>query len=320
MERDAELVSCCVANCPSPPEPFGQRCGTSERPILDGGTDGSNPVPSSGESGANLAFSAMAPLPRGDAPPIVSNECCQDLRPFQPLSCRHGIVDPVISPKQNGFLEDEGCHLPDFSISTRTEPLPEGTRRSLSRGGAAGTDAEIGMQTSAEPFERLFRAFQGQHGLRFRHRRRNLFEKLHRPALRGELRLAPEFVIFGRNDTANGFDNDEAGALLLDPGSIRCSGKPGDERREKLVAHPVHHEIVEVNGIFGHRTGKAVRKTRDIPDLPVLETGGNHGGLVYADISALVRLLVRSARQAKICELLKIERHRRLHGWTEQTG
>src|SRR5213080_4476375 len=67
--------------------------------------------------------------------------------------------------------------------------------------------------------------------------------------------------------------------------------------------------------IFGHRTGKAVRKARDIPDLPVLETGGNHGGLVYADISALVRLLVRSARQAKIDELLKIERHRRLHGW-----
>ena len=38
-----------------------------------------------------------------------SNGCCQDLRPFQPLSCRHGIVDPVISPKQNGFLEDEGA-------------------------------------------------------------------------------------------------------------------------------------------------------------------------------------------------------------------
>src|SRR2546430_17034856 len=70
--------------------------------------------------------------------------------------------------------------------------------------------------------------------------------------------------------------------------------------------------------IFGHRTGKAVRKARDIPDLPVLETGGNHGGLVYADISALVRLLVRSARQAKVGELLKIERHRWLHGWTEQ--
>src|ERR1043166_2810162 len=59
----------------------------------------------------------------------------------------------------------------------------------------------------------------------------------------------------------------------------------------------------------------------DVPDLPVLETGGNHGGLVYADVSALVRLLVRSARQAKIGELLKIERHRRLHGgWTEQSG
>jgi len=56
------------------------------------------------------------------------------------------------------------------------------------------------MQTTAEPFERLFRAFQGQHGLRFRHRRRNLFEKLHRPAPRGELRLAPDFVILGRDD------------------------------------------------------------------------------------------------------------------------
>src|SRR5271165_5797642 len=223
---------------------------------------------------------------------VGSNGCCQDLRPFQPLSCRHGIVDPVISPKQDGFLEDEGGHLPDFSVGTRTEPLSEGTRRRLSRGGAGGTDAEIGMQTTAEPFERLFRAFQGQHGLRFRHRRRNLFEKLHRPALRGELRLAPGFVIFGRNDTANGFDNDEPGALLLDPGSIRCAGKAGDERREKLVAHPVHHEIVEVNGIFGQRTGKAVRKARDIPDLAVLETGDNHRGLVYADISVLVWLLV----------------------------
>src|SRR4029077_17462735 len=57
MQRNAELVSCCVANCPSPPEPFGQRCGTSERPILDGGTDGSNPVPSSSESVANLTSS-----------------------------------------------------------------------------------------------------------------------------------------------------------------------------------------------------------------------------------------------------------------------
>src|SRR3954471_11753050 len=106
----------------------------------------------------------------------------------------------------------------------RSAPGPnlfrKGTRRSLSRGVARGPDAEIGMQTTAEPFERLFRAFQGQHGLRFRHRRRNLFENLHRPAPRGELRLAPDFVILGRNDTANGFDNDEPGALLLDPGSI----------------------------------------------------------------------------------------------------
>src|SRR5262245_4874780 len=92
-------------------------------------------------------------------------------------------------------------------------------RAAASRGGAGGTDAEIGMQTTAEPFERLFRAFQGQHGLRFRHRRRNLFEKLHRPAPRGELRLVPNFVIFGRDDTANGFDDDKPGALLLDPGS-----------------------------------------------------------------------------------------------------
>ena len=80
-----------------------------------------------------------------DDPPIVSNGCCQDLRPFQPLSCRHGIVDPVISPKQDGFLEDEGGHLPDFSIGTRAEPLPEGTRCCLSRGGAGRTDAEVGM-------------------------------------------------------------------------------------------------------------------------------------------------------------------------------
>src|SRR5207248_7907757 len=86
---------------------------------------------------------------------------------------------------------------------------------------------------------------------------------------------------------------------------IRCAGKARDERHEKLVAQPVHHEIVEVNGIFGHRTGKAVRKARDIPNLPVLETGGNQGGLVYADISALVRLLVRSARQALLTTLYR---------------
>src|SRR5271154_4500923 len=102
----------------------------------------------------------MAPMNQPNV--LSSNRRCQDLRPFQPLSCRHGIVDPVISPKQDGFLEDEGGHLPDFSIGTRAEPLPEGTRGRLSRGGAGGTDAEIGMQTTAEPFERLFRAFQGQ--------------------------------------------------------------------------------------------------------------------------------------------------------------
>ena len=39
----------------SPPEPFGNRCETSEWPILDGGTDGSNPVPSREES-ANHRF------------------------------------------------------------------------------------------------------------------------------------------------------------------------------------------------------------------------------------------------------------------------
>src|SRR5216110_415382 len=145
---------------------------------------------------------------------------------------------PSFRPNRMASLEDEGGHLPNFSIGTRAEPLPEGTRRSLSRGGAGGTDAEIGMQTTAEPFERLFGAFQGQHGPRFRHRRRNLVEKLHRPAPRGELRLVPDFVILGRDDTANGFDDDEPGALLLDPGSIRCAGKAGDERHEKLVAQP----------------------------------------------------------------------------------
>src|SRR5438132_13395743 len=87
-----------------------------------------------------------------DDPPIVSNGSCQDLRRFQPLSCRHGIVDPVISPKQNGFLEDEGGHLPDFSIGTRAEPVPEGSdinrnarptsseRTQMARGGARRQD------------------------------------------------------------------------------------------------------------------------------------------------------------------------------------
>src|SRR3954452_16709414 len=88
-----------------------------------------------------------------------SNRRCQDFRPFQPLSCRHEIVDPVISPGQDSFLEDEGGHLPDFSIGSRAEPRPEGTRHRLSRGGAGRTDAEVGMETTAEPFERLFRAF-----------------------------------------------------------------------------------------------------------------------------------------------------------------
>jgi hypothetical protein len=73
------------------------------------------------------------------------------------------------------------------------------------------------MQTSAVPFERLSGAFQGQHGLCLRHRRRNLFEKPHRAAFRGKLRLAPDFVILGRDDAAGGFDDDEPGALLLDP-------------------------------------------------------------------------------------------------------
>jgi hypothetical protein len=36
-------------------------------------------------------------------------------------------------------------------VRARAEPLPEGTRRRLSRGGARGTDAEIGMQTTSEP-------------------------------------------------------------------------------------------------------------------------------------------------------------------------
>src|ERR1700730_9737741 len=110
---------------------------------------------------SRLSRRGPAAPPCADAPPIVSNGCCQDLRPFQPLSCRHGIVDPVISPKQNGFLEDEGGHLPDFSIGTRTEPLPEGTRRGLSRGGAGGTDAEIGMQKPRSPLSACFAHSRG---------------------------------------------------------------------------------------------------------------------------------------------------------------
>src|SRR4029077_6572302 len=69
----------------------GQRCGTSERPILDGGTDGSNPVPSRGESATNcsgggLRWSAACSLPhltsdssaecRGPKSYIGSNCCC----------------------------------------------------------------------------------------------------------------------------------------------------------------------------------------------------------------------------------------------------
>src|SRR5713101_3525073 len=90
------------------------------------------------------AKNAPAPTPPSRESGFVQG-CCQDLRPFQPLSCHHGIVDPVISSKQNGFLEDEGGHLPNFSIGTRAEPLPEGTRCCLSRGGAGRTDAEVGM-------------------------------------------------------------------------------------------------------------------------------------------------------------------------------
>src|SRR6266550_7052375 len=81
MQRNAELVSCCVANCLSPPEPFGQRCGTSERPILDGGTDGSNPVPSSAESAANFVFGREAwkgPRRRQGTIPTVSTSSGTD--------------------------------------------------------------------------------------------------------------------------------------------------------------------------------------------------------------------------------------------------
>src|SRR5438094_8987907 len=44
----------------------------------------------------NIFYSALDGGPAAtacaDDPPIVSNGCCRDLRPFQPLSCRYGIV------------------------------------------------------------------------------------------------------------------------------------------------------------------------------------------------------------------------------------
>src|SRR5947208_14699179 len=120
-----------------------------------------------------------------------------------------GSSIPSFRPNRMASSRMRAAIFQIFRSAPGPSPLPEGTRRRLSRGGGGGTDAEIGMQTTAEPFERLFRAFQGQHGLRFRNRRRNLFEKLHRPASRGELRFAPDFVILGRDDTVNGFDDDE---------------------------------------------------------------------------------------------------------------
>ena len=54
----------------SPPEPFGNRCDTSEWPILDGGTDGSNPVPSSSQS-----VSAVNPEAIGEKPRTLAAVC-----------------------------------------------------------------------------------------------------------------------------------------------------------------------------------------------------------------------------------------------------
>src|SRR6267378_4223541 len=99
--------------------------------------------------------------------------------------------------------------------------------------------------------------------------------------------------------------NDELGADdTMPPKGLRHADQPRREKPMRFEAIPVLkkrssvHEVVrprcrehqtitnqtdiEVLALLYAQpelpTGKAVRKARGIPDLPVLETGGNHGG------------------------------------------
>jgi len=129
------------------------------------------------------------------------------------------------------------------------------------------------------------------------------------PAPRGELRLAP--------------DSSYSAATIRRTVSTTMSRARSPRPREHPMCREgrvmngtrislrtlVHHEIVEVNGIFGHRREKQSGRH----ETSLISRYWKPAAITrprYADISALVRLLVRSARQAKIGELLKIERHR----------
>src|ERR1700730_5770240 len=125
MQRNAELVSCWVTTCPSPPEPFGQRCGTSERPILDGGTDGSNPVPSSGESVANAAFGGVTERAEAMSPFAGLVEHTAELRavgrrlPLQLRDAGAGAVFVLL----DGATADPAGALDDAIAYDRTRSL-----------------------------------------------------------------------------------------------------------------------------------------------------------------------------------------------------
>ena len=81
----------------SPPEPFGNRCETSQWPILDGGTDGSNPSPSSAESVANLTPSIRAPK----------------------ISCRHQFAAAVTAPRRQPRRDRPRAKLQEIKARLR---------------------------------------------------------------------------------------------------------------------------------------------------------------------------------------------------------
>src|SRR5207248_7727334 len=101
---------------------------------------------------------------------------------------------------------------------------------------------------------------------------------------------------------------------------IRCAGKARDERHEKLVAHPVHHEIVEVNGISD--TGREKQSGRH--ETSLISRYWKPAAITAASFTQifppLFGCLCDPRARRKLASCLKIERHRRLHGWTEQTG
>ena len=136
----------------SPPEPFGNRCETSEWPILDGGTDGSNPVPSREESANHRFLSPHAcdRRRRGQGEPFGAfqcgyqpgaAECCPPLGlpfPRRPTivsrccgRCSHGRARPNMAMrKRTRRAMWRGCAAP---IPTASRHGPKRMRRASQR-------------------------------------------------------------------------------------------------------------------------------------------------------------------------------------------